>query len=314
MAQLLACTSPNSCQISLSDANSNAFVFALKHRDPCSICFSSDGNILAAIGFYGLRLFDLTSRCDFEIIDVDFINSALGLSGARVLFSNNGLRLLFDAGVDLNRVLHYVDLADRTILWSTSSDILCPKVAFTADDAFIVAVVATPEIYVALIDATTGKIALRVSLEGVITVLHLALSDDQQTIVTCGDHLHLWNLQTSQSGRQYLAVSLRGELRGHDNMVVASAFLGDGDRIVTASFDRTVKVWNTMICEELHTIRFDHVHPEVLSFCAQLNRIACGCSSNQVKIFDADTYVQVGTIENVCGPIAYSPSTNVVLL
>lgn len=147
--------------------------------------------------------------------------------------------------------------------------------------------------------------------QDVTNVHQLALSDDQQTVATCGDSFFLWNLKLPVS------TSLRDELRdGHaDNVFRTFVFLGDGNRLVTASFDMTAKVWNALTCEEIHTIRFRDVIPDAVSYCAQLNRFACALGNDKIQVFDADNFSPVGsTIDGAHFLIAYSPSKRIILL
>lgn len=45
------------------------------------------------------------------------------------------------------------------------------------------------------------------------------------------------------------------ELRGHSSYVNHVAYTGDGNQVLSASSDGTVRVWNTKTCECVHAFR-----------------------------------------------------------
>jgi WD40 repeat protein len=44
-------------------------------------------------------------------------------------------------------------------------------------------------------------------------------------------------------------------LRGHDGSVTSAAFSSDGSRIVTASFDKTARIWDVATAKEIAVLR-----------------------------------------------------------
>lgn len=53
--------------------------------------------------------------------------------------------------------------------------------------------------------------------------------------------MRIWNVETGKEIRK---------LEGHTNRVFSAAFSPDGERIVSASSDHTVRIWNTLSGKE----------------------------------------------------------------
>ena len=77
-------------------------------------------------------------------------------------------------------------------------------------------------------------------------------------------------------------------LGGHDKRVYSIAFSPDGTRLVTASADRTARIWNRHTQTELASLP----HPQRV-FCAAFSpdgsRVATACGDRLVRIFGADS-------------------------
>ncbi len=89
----------------------------------------------------------------------------------------------------------------------------------------------------------------------------------------------------------------RAVLEGHDRTVVCCAFSPDGARIVTASFDRTARIWDTETGVVLRTLE-GHTH--MVSCCAfspDGSRVVTASHDNTARIWDADTGAVLRTLE-----------------
>jgi WD40 repeat protein len=78
-------------------------------------------------------------------------------------------------------------------------------------------------------------------------------------------------------------------LKGHAELVYAVAFTADGKYVITASFDRTLKVWEVASGKEVKTFAGPQGHQNlVLSVAISPNgqMVASGGSDNQAKIWD----------------------------
>ena len=73
-------------------------------------------------------------------------------------------------------------------------------------------------------------------------------------------------------------------LTGHDSYVTSVAFSPDGQRIVSGSADKTVKIWNANSGKELHTLTGHDNAVGTVAFSPDGQRIVSGRADKTVKI------------------------------
>jgi WD40 repeat protein len=80
--------------------------------------------------------------------------------------------------------------------------------------------------------------------------------------------------------------ALRQTLTGHTSSVLALALSADGQRVISGSYDNTLKIWDVANGDCLHTLKghTDSVRALVLS--ADGKRVISGSSDNTIKIWD----------------------------
>ena len=83
-------------------------------------------------------------------------------------------------------------------------------------------------------------------------------------------------------------------LRGHTRPIKSVAFSPDGDRIVTASADETVKVWEAISGKELLTLTGFSERSARVTFSPDGQRIISGSLEPAEKVWQAATPAQVG--------------------
>ena len=105
-----------------------------------------------------------------------------------------------------------------------------------------------------------------------------SFSPDGTRIVTASWHTaRLWDAATAKE----IVV-----LRGHDDYVNSVSFSHDGNRIATASNDKTVRIWDTKTGREIAVLRG---HQDVASFAAfspDGTRIVTASEDNTVRVWD----------------------------
>jgi len=99
-------------------------------------------------------------------------------------------------------------------------------------------------------------------------------------------------------------------LEGHGDDVNACSFSPDGGRIVSASDDATVKVWDADSGAELATLEGHEGRVNACSFSPDGARIVSGSYDKTVKVWDADSGAELATLEGHGDPVwacSFSP-------
>src|SRR5439155_12538239 len=78
-------------------------------------------------------------------------------------------------------------------------------------------------------------------------------------------------------------------VKGHSSWVTGVGFSRDGQQLVSASWDQTVKRWNAATGAELSTIVRDAKEVQAIAFSRDGHRLATENSSNTVTLWDDTT-------------------------
>ena len=76
-------------------------------------------------------------------------------------------------------------------------------------------------------------------------------------------------------------------LKGHTSTVDSVAFSPDGQRIVSGSYDKTLKIWDANNGKELQTLTGHTKWVSSVAFSPDGQRIVSGSEDKKVKIWDA---------------------------
>ena len=93
------------------------------------------------------------------------------------------------------------------------------------------------------------------------------------------------------------------DLQAHTDIVFSASFSPDGSRIVTASWDKTAKVWDARSGAELLALKGHDVDVRSASFSPDGSRILTGSSDSTAKVWDARTGAPLLTLKRHSGGI-----------
>jgi WD40 repeat protein len=96
----------------------------------------------------------------------------------------------------------------------------------------------------------------------------------------------VWNLET---GVEPLT------LTGHSSSVLAVAVTADGTRVISGSWDKTVKVWNLETGEEQLTLSGHSHWVQAVAVTADGTRVISGSWDKTVKVWNLETGVEIAT-------------------
>ena len=86
-------------------------------------------------------------------------------------------------------------------------------------------------------------------------------------------------------------------LEGHDFFVASSSFSPDGTRVVTASYDRTAKIWNTETGECIRTLEGHTTFVMSAEFSPDGTQIVTASDDKTAKMWDTETGECIRTLE-----------------
>jgi WD40 repeat protein len=128
----------------------------------------------------------------------------------------------------------------------------------------------------------------------------------RELLESCPNDLRGWEWYRLR----HISDQSRMTLPGHGGSVASIAISPDGNRIISGSWDNTIKVWDAATGDEVMTLRGHKYGVTSVAFSPDGKRIVSGSWDNTIKIWDAATGVELRTLRGhgrSINLVAFSP-------
>jgi WD40 repeat protein len=163
-------------------------------------------------------------------------------------------------------------------------------------------IVAAEDVNLLIWNKTKKEVVKKIRAHKGIT-LSVACSPDEKHVASGGDGsdqtIKIWSINTGK---------LMATLTGHEHAIGELAFSPNGKLLASVSYDKTLKIWDTISYKLLQSIQEDE-EIETVTFSRDSRYIVTG-SSTAIKIWDSQTRKLLQTIFEPAGTVSISFSKN----
>jgi WD40 repeat protein len=102
----------------------------------------------------------------------------------------------------------------------------------------------------------------------------------------------------------------RNQLEGHTNAVISMSFSPDGKTLASGSADKTIKLWNLKIGQEIGTLKGHTDYVNSVSFSPDSKTLASGSGDSTIKLWNLETEEEIRTLNghtNAVNSVSFSP-------
>jgi len=270
-----------------------------------SVAFTPDGKrVVSGSGDKLVKIWDVEAGTEVTTL------SGHGAKVWSILFSPDGKRVISGSFDKLNVVWDVETGAEVCTL----KELREHPIAFSPDGKRVVGTqghghVTEGRKAMATCDVETGEMVY--NSEGSADVSSVAFSSDGKRVVSGAKNklVKIWNADT---GAQILVIGhthkgncscTEGKrvdpectVQGHSDCVVSVAFSPDGNRIVSGSYDRLVKIWNADTGAEVWTLTGHATSLHTVAFSPDGKLVVSWSTDHLIKIWDAVAGAQIHTL------------------
>jgi eukaryotic-like serine/threonine-protein kinase len=145
-----------------------------------------------------------------------------------------------------------------------------------------------------LLDVTTGQVVLRRNNFAPSSFPQLSPDGKRLAVRHSGSAKQLGGMDIwdATTGKRLLV------LRGHYDIVTSVAFSPDSERVISTSFDKTIKIWDLKTGTEVRTLS-GHTGPvRAAAFSPDARRLVSCCDDKTLKIWDPESGREILTLRN----------------
>jgi WD40 repeat protein len=125
-------------------------------------------------------------------------------------------------------------------------------------------------------------------------------ADNNRIVATEGNVAIVWDIHAARS----IAI-----LTGHEKEILRSAFSPDGRRILTSSYDKSVRIWDAQNGQLLHLLSGHRDWVTIAAFTPDGRRIVTGSTDRTARMWDVETGLQVAALKcsAIVRDLSFSP-------
>ena len=194
-------------------------------------------------------------------------------------------------------VVSYLD--GSLVLWELESDERARPRLLASRDPPAVGCAVSPDRRTIAVGYADGTIFLWDYATGASRQLESAPRSQVTTMCFGPDGRRLYGATQSQPGDVFawdVATGTAARFSGHRHLVSELVVSPDGTRVISGSFDGTIRVWNALTGDELQRVDSEVINVTALARSPDGRQLACGGTSRAIVLYELPSLDLIGTL------------------